>query len=78
MKTIIAALLVSTSVFAFENTQEETYVSWCSDNQVVSRDREGNLVVIADCSQESNYLTCTEQVRPRGGAMIVTASCKLN
>lgn len=78
MKTIIAALLVSTSVFAIENTQEDTYVSWCSDNQVVSSDREGNLVVIADCSQESDFLTCTEQVRPRGGAMIVTASCKLN
>ena len=78
MKTIIAALLISTSAFAFDNTQEDTYVSWCSDNQVVSQDREGNLVVIADCSQESSFLTCTEQVRPRGGAMIVTASCKLN
>lgn len=76
MKTLIAALLVSTSAFAFDyNTEREvSYVSWCYDNQVIVNNSNNQNIVLADCNPQG--LTCTEQVRPQGRAMIVTASCK--
>lgn len=78
MKTLIAALLVSTSAFAFDyNTEREVnFVSWCSDNQVIVNTSNNQTIVLADCN--TSGLTCKEQLRPQGRAMIVTASCKAN
>lgn len=79
MKTFIASLLlVSSSAFAFDyNTEREVnYVSWCSNNQVLVNTSNNELIVLADCNAQG--LTCKEQVRPQGRAMIVTASCKAN
>lgn len=79
MKTFIASLLlVTSSAFAFDyNTEREVnYVSWCYDNQVVVNTSNNQNIVLADCNTQG--LTCKEQVRPQGRAMIVTASCKAN
>ena len=79
MKTLIASILmVSSSAFAFDYSTERevNYISWCDDNQVIVNNSNNQTIVLADCN--SSGLTCTEQVRPQGRALIVTASCKAN
>lgn len=78
MKTFITSLLlISSSAFAYNTEPEVNYISWCSDNQVMTRNRQGNVIVLADCTNgASEYFTCTEKVLPKGQSLIVTASCK--
>jgi len=78
MKTLIATLLLSTSAFAYDYSfdREISYVSWCSENQVIVNSSKNELIVLADCNEKG--LTCKEQTRPQGRVMIVTASCKAN
>lgn len=82
MKTLIASLLlIASSAFASEYSTltEVNYVSWCYENQVLTRNPQGKVIVIADCTNgASQYFTCTEQVRPKGRMMLVTAFCKAN
>lgn len=77
MKTILAAAIVvlsATAAQAYENTITDiTYISWCSQNNVIVKDKNSQNVVLANCSEAN--LTCKEAIRYAGKQQVGTASC---
>ncbi len=50
------------------------YYSWCDQNKVISQDQKGDLVVVADCSEQG--LTCEAVQLYRAKRLAIVASCK--
>lgn len=81
---ILALLLVSGSAIAqasqeaalgFEPSEHQVqYLSWCEDNKVMTLARDGQLSVLANCSETG--LTCKTLESYRGFGVIVTATCQ--
>ncbi len=76
MKTILAAIVIVSANFAFayENlSQEPVYISWCSQNNVIVKDKNGQNTVLANCSEAN--LVCKEAIKYAGRNQVGTASC---
>lgn len=77
MKTILAAIVLLTANFAvaYENTSADNlvFISWCSDNNVIVNDKNGQNTILANCSDAN--LVCQESIRYAGRNQVGTASC---
>ena len=58
--------------FAQAEEPEVQYLSWCQDNNVVSENDKGEIVVKAVCGED----VCTELLRPMGRGYVSYAVCR--
>lgn len=52
------------------------YVSWCEGDQVMTEDRDGQVVSRWDCSEISEASRCVENSVRKGDWTIVSATCQ--